>query len=651
MTPQEFQRRFGAAAQAFQQGKYDEAARAAKALLTAAPGQPDASHLYGLSLFQGGKGAEALDPLRKAATNGNPDYVRSLAIVLRECGQRPEAINVLKIAGGGAGPLAGLLGILYLEENDLPKAAAALRAATSQNPQDVEAFINLGIAEQMRDRKEQAETAFSNALALRPENSGTRVRVAALMQARGALVEAEQLLRASPNNPLTAEETLALAEVLRAGGATEDAKIYAATAATAMPDNVDTALLQSAIALDEGDFDAARGHLETALRIDPTSRAAEINLALVDHTSGAWDDARARLTKLAEGEDPGQLAAYHLAQVERDLGDFAAARSTIDQVIAARPDNADAIFERAHLTLMEGDLAAGFADYEARWGLKARKEGRLPVRPSMGLPEWDGASAARVLLLAEQGFGDTIMFSRFAEDAARKASALGLYCSTELEPLLLPSLDSVQVTASLTAEDGAKNYDAELPLMSLPHKLGLSTEEMTAPRTWLKVPEDAAAKWADKLSALSGFKIGLVWSGNPEFARQGRWLTFDQLAPLMALEGPQWVSLQLGPAREEAANVPAHFHDWTDKVNNFADTAALVESCDLVLTVDTALSHVAGGLGKPFWLMNRFQSEWRWQRNRTDSPWYPTAKLFNQPEPGAWAPVIETVAKELRSLI
>ncbi len=616
MTPQEFQRRFGEAAQAFQSERFAQCTRLTQRLLQVAPDQPDVHHLLGLSLYRQGKGAEAREALRKAAVKGNAAHIRSLAIVLRELGDRREAISTIEIAGGGRGPLAGLLGILYLEESRLDDAAAALGSAVAQNPSDTEAHINLGIVQERLGRLQRAEDTFRKALALRPDHPGVRVSLARILLDRGYIADASATLEPAAKDP-----------------------------------SADVQSLAGAIALEAQDFDKAREHLSAALQSDPDHSVAAINLALLDIALGDWESARDQLTALVAAHPEEATAAVQLAHVQRDLGELAEARTTLEALIKSEPKNANALFERAHLTLMEGDLVKGLADYESRWDVAERKAGRLPPKPTCGRPVWEGKAVDKLVVLGEQGFGDTLMFSRFVRPAAERVSAVQLVCPPELESLLAVTFEGIAEVTTELPQAGHEAGEAELPIMSLPHKMGMDLAAITSFEPWLRVPKTAQDNWQSRLADLSGLRVGLVWSGNPEFVAQGRWLTFDMLEPLFAIPEIDWVSLQLGAPRAEIVDKPARFHDWTDDIQDFADTAAIVAGLDLVITADTAVSHVAGGLGKPFWLLNRFQSEWRWQRHRTDSPWYPTARLFNQSSRGDWAGVVDAVAQALPKLI
>jgi hypothetical protein len=196
-------------------------------------------------------------------------------------------------------------------------------------------------------------------------------------------------------------------------------------------------------------------------------------------------------------------------------------------------------------------------------------------------------------------------------------------------------------------------------MMSLPLAFGTTLESIPAD-PWLHADPDRAAEWTRRLATLPGRKIGLVWAGSPRpsnpyahAADRRRSISLDHLAPLAAIPGISLISLQKGEPAAQSRTPPEGMllHDWTDELDDFTDTAALVQALDLVISVDTSVVHLVGGLGKPVWVLNRFDSCWRWLINRNDSPWYPTARLFTQASPGNWASVIDDVTDALRAWV
>jgi len=266
-------------------------------------------------------------------------------------------------------------------------------------------------------------------------------------------------------------------------------------------------------------------------------------------------------------------------------------------------------------------------------------------------PQWRGQSAEKRTLLihAEQGLGDSLQFCRYAPLAA----ARGLKVVLEVQrPLvrLLRSLSGVELVVEAGGE--LPSFDFHCPMLSLP--LALDTTLATVPSAAFYLQADRAliAAWRTRLAARPGLRIGLAWAGRSRIhaselaaVDRRRSIALDHLAPLFDLPGFQFFSLQKDDPKAPA-DVP--LTDFMDEMEDFADTAALIANLDLVISVDTAIAHLAAALGKPVWLLNRYDSCWRWLRTREDSPWYPSLRMFRQPAAGDWRTVIERVGAELR---
>jgi hypothetical protein len=314
------------------------------------------------------------------------------------------------------------------------------------------------------------------------------------------------------------------------------------------------------------------------------------------------------------------------------------------------PDSPDGHFNLSLALLALGDLAQGWEEYEWRW-----KTRLMQGRRHFPQPQWRGeAAGGRTLLVqAEQGFGDTIQFCRYATLAAARGLRVILEAQKPLVRLLrcLPGVDLV-----VEQGDGPPPFDLQCPMLSMPLAFGTTVGTIPSAASYLEADAALAAAWRARLSAVAGhdLRIGLVWAGNPgselpSMAARDRRRSVapDLLAPLFGLPGLRFFSLQKdGPA------APGGFPltDFMGGMGDFADTAALVAGLDLVISVDTAVAHLAAALGKPVWLLDRFDHCWRWLAGRRDSPWYPSLRVYRQPRPGDWAPVIAEVVRDLRSL-
>jgi Tfp pilus assembly protein PilF len=317
------------------------------------------------------------------------------------------------------------------------------------------------------------------------------------------------------------------------------------------------------------------------------------------------------------------------------------------RALTGRPDYAEARTNEGLSLLAVGDLVPGWQSYEHRWRLPKL----APLQRGFAAPLWTGAEqleGKRLLLHAEQGLGDTLQFCRYAPLAAARGAQVVLEVQAPLTRLM-GTLDGV---AQIIAQGEVRpSVDLHCPLMSLPFRFGTTLETIPAAVPYLYPNPERVAFWRARLAPYPGRRIGLVWAGNPRrddpesnSVDQRRSMHLTAFARLARLTGTTLVSLQKGaPGREARATTGISLLDWTEELDDFAETAALVAALDLVIGVDTSVVHLAGAMGRPVWVLNRFDRCWRWLRQRTDSPWYPTMRLFTQTKPNDWAGVMDAV--------
>jgi hypothetical protein len=280
----------------------------------------------------------------------------------------------------------------------------------------------------------------------------------------------------------------------------------------------------------------------------------------------------------------------------------------------------------------------------------------IEARRSFAQPQWRGEeSAGRILLIhAEQGFGDTLQFCRYATLAAERGLRVVLEAQSPLVRLLqgLPGVDRV-----IARGEALPAFDLHCPMLSLPLALGVTLENIRRFEPYLHADPAQAATWRTRLAEMTGPvpRIGLVWAGNPRNHLRGlaavdrrRSLAPNLLAPIFNVPGLRLLSLQ-----KDGPLAPVEFPliDFMHEMQDFADTAALIANLDLVISVDTAVAHLAAALGKPVWLLDRYDACWRWFTGRRDSPWYPTLRLYRQPQPGDWDQVLAEVISDLAGLV
>jgi hypothetical protein len=309
--------------------------------------------------------------------------------------------------------------------------------------------------------------------------------------------------------------------------------------------------------------------------------------------------------------------------------------------------------------LMLGEFDEGWRRFEWRW---RAHDGMSKSELRFDRPRWCGESlrGKTILLTAEQGLGDTLQFVRDAPLLAADGARVRLLVPKPLVRLLSQVEGVERVFGPDEAPEG---FDVHCPLMSVPLNAGTRLDNVPANVPYLPVDAGEVREWARRLEAAGvrqqGLKVGLVWSGDPRPGDRGanltdarRSVTLEQYAPLARVPGVQWVSLQKGAPAQQASAPPAGMRlvDVMDDARDFADTAALVANLDLVVTVDTSMVHLVGGIGKPAWMLSRYDGCWRWMLGRDDSPWYPGLRLYRQDVPLEWTPVVERIAGDLAAL-
>ncbi len=298
---------------------------------------------------------------------------------------------------------------------------------------------------------------------------------------------------------------------------------------------------------------------------------------------------------------------------------------------------------------MAEELEEGWKEFEWRWQSEHSR------RRGWSVPSWNGEAIGdrAILLASDQGQGDALQFCRYIPQIAAGAGTTIL----TVQPPLIRLFSRLPGVSEVIPQRRPSSDDLWCAFMSLPHAVGPTLESIPTTPYLMADPTDAA-RWRERLASLVGLRVGLCWAGGRSpfltkiNADRRRSIALGMLAPLGEVSGVRFISLQKGPLATEAARLPPSLdlHDFTEDLHDFADTAALIENLDLVISVDTSVAHLAGALDKPVWVLNRFDTDWRWPRDRDDSPWYPSARQFRQPAPGEWAPVIRGARDALQQL-
>jgi hypothetical protein len=389
-----------------------------------------------------------------------------------------------------------------------------------------------------------------------------------------------------------------------------------------------------------------------AVRLRPQSPEAHNNLGMV----------LAELARYAEAEPcyqealrlrPGFADAHaNFGNAYKEQGRLEEAVASYDIALAYRPDSVSAHWNRALARLQQGNFADGWAEYEWRWQRK-----QTPMRP-FRQPRWDGAPLAgrTILLWMEQGLGDMIQFIRYAALLQEQGGRVVVECPGFLIPLI-PLFSTCPGIAQLVAEGSPlPDFDVHAPLMSLPHLCRTTLTSIPATVPYLFANDALVAAWARQLARYEAdYRIGITWQGNPHHRHDRyRSIPVQLFAPLGQLPGVRLINLQKGSGIDQLASSGDRFAvidllSEQDPAVAFMDTAAIMRNLHLVITVDTAIAHLAGALGVPVWTAIAAIPDWRWLLDRADSPWYPTMRIFRQQEFGNWREVIDRMAAEIRT--
>ncbi len=395
----------------------------------------------------------------------------------------------------------------------------------------------------------------------------------------------------------------------------------------------------------KGLIDQAIVSYEIAIGFNQEFTEAHHNLGVAYNEKGKFDDALVCFQRVLQLNPDHAGAYYNLGNTLTAIGQFNEAMQCYKKAIEIKPDHADAQWSLGLINLRLGKFEEGWKGYEWRWELKDV----MPKR-DFSQPLWDGHDVGgRIILLhAEQGFGDTLQFIRYAPLVAERGAKVIVECQKELVSLLKATEGASKIIAR---GEKLPDFDVHCPLLGLPLVFGTKLDTIPAKIPYVNADPELVQKWRSKIGQdKSTVKVGLVWAGNPKLKfGHSRSCPIGTFLPLAERGDITFYSLQKGESEEQAKNLSEDMKliDYMDDVMDFSDTAALVENLDLVISIDTAVAHLAGALGKPVWVLLPVVPDWRWMTTREDSPWYPTMRLFRQPTAGDWESVINHIRDAL----
>ena len=582
-----------------------------------------------------------------------------------------------------------MLGLISAKANKYDQAIEFIAQAITKNPNNAVYFSNLGTMLQRQSRFDEALKNFDRALSLQPESADTWVKLGNVLQRQERFEEAiaafDRALEIDPPRP-GAGKNLTQASALYKRGVClrhlmrlEEACISFGEALTIYPDHFDALNDRGRTLLDLWRADEALMDFRKAIRIDPNSvvplnncgitlillRRCEEALETLDRALsispdlpelfnnkgnalkylGRFDEALLDYDRAIELKPDYAEARSNRGNCLDEMGRYDEALSCYEDALSLQPDHADTHWNIAVNRLRAGDLRTGWVENEWRWKIKS-----LPVKHrSFGRPLWIGAEPidGKVLLLHnEQGLGDALQFVRYVPLlAARGAAHIVLEVDGPLKKLL-SGLSGV--SRCIVKGEALPDFDFHCPLTSLPLAFDTTLDTIPSKVPYISVGAPAT-DWGARLHSQDLPRIGLVWSGNPIHNNdRNRSIPLESLLPLLDVKA-QFVSLQ----KDIRSGDEAVLRERNDilhlgaELQNFADTAALIEQLDLVISVDTSVAHLTGALGRPVWIFLPYVPDWRWLLDREDSPWYPTARLFRQSQTREWHSVVDEMQRAL----
>ncbi|MDR3509905.1 MAG: tetratricopeptide repeat protein [Caulobacteraceae bacterium] len=673
-------------------GRFAEAEQAARAALAKQPGLAMARTNLGVALHGQGRRREAAQILKEAALldPGRPEAGASLGVVLLELGDRDAAVIVLRalvVRHPGYAPAHYNLGnaIAAVETPEtLDEALACYDRAIALAPGYADAHTNRASLLRRQRRLKEAEAGYQTALALNPNSALAHynhgLMLAEDIRPAEALVAYDRALALSPDMALAYSHR---GNVLSALGRDDDAMASHQRALDLAPNE---SQVFHNLGLSFGHLNQMKdavAHQRRALALKPDYAEAHAALASALAELSQTDEAMAEALRAIELDPSLGMAQTALAQVHMELDDLAAAEAALQRAIALRPrlaqahvnlgvirsrqgrfdealelyDTAMALrpdlwesgYNRGTLRLQLGDYAKGWEGFEFR--LKAPDRRRSDAKYPQPLWMDQPLAGKTILLHGEQGLGDNIQCVRFAPQVA----ALGARVILEIHPALIRLAETMPGVAQVIAPgEPFPPTDLRLPLFSLPHRMGASLDTLPGPIPYLDPGQALTEQWRgfmDRRAPRPAPRIGVVWSGNiTARVDRGRSFPLSALAPLAQAAGAPLISLQKTYGLDQLSALPEGMEVLTlgeaYDAGDMADTAAVLRSLDLVVACDTGVAHLAGALGVPVWLAINANGDWRWLKDRADSPWYPSLRLYRQPTVGDWDGVFQAMARD-----
>jgi tetratricopeptide (TPR) repeat protein len=643
---------FAGAFQSFQAGNLRQAEDILQQLLLAAPAHCDAHHLQGIIAYQTGRHEQAVASMSNALRL-NPsaaDCHTNLGLALEALGRMDEAFthfqHALRIQPNSCEAHTCMGNALLRQQKPL-EAMEHFRRALQTNPSWAPAHNGRGLVLEQQNELDEAKNCYEHAVQLKPNFAEAHYNLGNVFKRQGKLDEAihsyQVALKLKPN---LAEAHNNMGGALSLQGKYEDAIGWFGAALRINPKLADAFSGMGHAYEKLNRPEESIEHYRAALRIKPDSAEAHIGLGCALQRLDQIEDAIACFEE-ALRLDPT------LAEAHNNLGTALECQEKLDDALTSyqkamslKPGYAAALWNQARHYLLLGEFEKGWPDYE-------RRLTQCCTAPrTFAQPLWDGSDLAgqTIVLYAEQGFGDTLLFIRYAPLVKQRGGTVIVECQPQLTRLL-GSLGGIDFL--LSSGDPLPRMDMQAPLGSLPAIFNTTLSTIPAAVPYLFADQALVEHWRKRLMLLGGFKVGIAWQGNPAYAAdRQRSIPLKYFAPLAAVEGVQLISLQKWQGADQLETIASMFPvvelGAIDEASGaFMDTAAIMRNLDLVVCSDSAVAHLAGALGVPVWLALPVIPDWRWLLKREDSPWYPTMRLFRQIRDQRWPGVFDRLADAL----
>ncbi|MDA0663121.1 MAG: tetratricopeptide repeat protein [Proteobacteria bacterium] len=644
-----------AAVALFQSGDLAAAEKSCRDVLAREEGNAEAWHLLGVIAHRAGRNDIAIRHVRQAVAmaGDSASYHNTLGYLLRLAGQYSEAVTALEKAIALQPDYADAhnnLGIAHAESGALEAAEKAYRTALAHRPDFPEVQNNLGNLMYRMGRVDDSLAAFEAATTLRPDYAEAHANRGDAFLNQGKPREAieafDKAAKIAPNWP---NGWYKLGNALFQAEQFENA-LKAYQRSIDLNPNKMRCLTNLGATLEKlGRYEEAAMMLRHALVMMPEDVSAMKNLGHVVLKLGHTGEGLHLLRRVAELAPDDPDGHYSLGNALLRMERLQDALNCYKRVRELQPNAARAYFAPASVLLMNGQYKEGWAAYESRFDMAAYKTNVKNVRDRL----WDGSplNGRRLLVHVEQGFGDTLMFIRYVPLIRQRAGAGTIYLACEPELFrVLKTLEGVDEVFALGSE-ASVTFEVQVPLLSLPNRFGTTVETIPNKVPYLRPPPDARA--GIKRRKGSKLAVAFVWAGRPTHSDDRfRSCPVNWFAALFDIPGIDFYSIQWGPRSAEMKPHLArdNVFSLSDQLTDFGETAAIIDQVDLVISIDSAVTHLAGALGKPVWTILPFGGEWRWLFRREDTPWYPNMRLFRQRILGDWRPVFLRIAGALQQL-